>query len=887
MPEDSPHQPKPGSILSGNFEGPVASGCGEAVDMRGSQGALYKPSGPVTQYFADQITIVTGETALPIPTAPPPPPHFVDREIELEKLMTRLTAAEPTAATALQGMGGSGKSALAKKLAHALVDHFPGGVLWTSLGMQPDQFHILESWALAVGGDVRSHTDPLNRAAAVRALLAARGRMLVILDDVWEVECPQLLIQHGLPAGATVVITTRDADLGKRLRCQIERIDTLSEADAVALLEKLLGHLGAYRAAAQQIARLTGYVPLALELAAGLADDPADLPDVARRLEEKPVLTELATGAGEQYRESIEACLSLSYAALPAEMQCYFRALGAFALSPFDTAAVAAVWGLDADAVTREKARQTLRYLARRSLLSRLDGETYSQHSLLRSYALALLERQGEIETLARRHAAYYLAVVQEGDWRVIEVAFRQIRHGWEAIKIHAPDQVAAYLLALVPFLRLSGRWTDLTEWAKYALEQESLETKTRGRLLSEMGYVYWLWGRGEEALKCLRPALSLCREANDRWGEGLALNLIGLVHRVEGRLDEAMTYFQDSLVIRREIGDREGEGFCLQNMGLVHRLAGRYPEALDFLQRGLAVFSEEAHLEGQSLCSANIGRVYRTMGHYDEALHYMQRGLDLAREIGDRSAEGETLDTIGDIYRFMGQYQRALEFYQQSLEVQREIDSPVGQAYAIGDSGDVYFAEGDYDRALEHYQRALELWRSAGDRKREASALNAIGCVHWVRGETGKALDWLQRSLTLHQEIGDRPGAGRALNHIGCVALVSGNFDHALRCLQQALAIARETMTRPGEGTVLNNIALLHARQGKYDLAFETLRRSLDLAQELGERAAAGIVWWNMSNLHRQMGQLGEAEAALAQASAIAGQLGVAYGDGLRRWFE
>jgi hypothetical protein len=49
-----------GPVLSGQFEGPVSTGGGEAVDMRGSQGALYKPGGPVEQQFGDRITI-TGD----------------------------------------------------------------------------------------------------------------------------------------------------------------------------------------------------------------------------------------------------------------------------------------------------------------------------------------------------------------------------------------------------------------------------------------------------------------------------------------------------------------------------------------------------------------------------------------------------------------------------------------------------------------------------------------------------------------------------------------------------------------------------------------------------------------------------------------------------------
>jgi hypothetical protein len=49
-----------GSVLDGQFNGPVAVGGGEAVDMRGAQGAIYKPTGPVNQHFGDRVK-VTGD----------------------------------------------------------------------------------------------------------------------------------------------------------------------------------------------------------------------------------------------------------------------------------------------------------------------------------------------------------------------------------------------------------------------------------------------------------------------------------------------------------------------------------------------------------------------------------------------------------------------------------------------------------------------------------------------------------------------------------------------------------------------------------------------------------------------------------------------------------
>lgn len=890
MRKDSKEQPSDNLAFSGRTEGPFASGSeAEAVDLRGTTGAVYKPSGPVTQYFADQITIVARQPAAPPPAPPSPPPHFVDRESELQNLVGWLTAGESIASIALHGMGGIGKSALAKKLADAVKGDFSGGVLWTTLGTQPDVFHVLERWALSAGSDVRACTDVVDRATTVRMLLAAREKMLVVLDDVWEYECPYLLMHHALPAGTSVVLTTRDADLAKRLRCRVKNLDALTEADALALLEKLLGPLGDDLGIAREVARLLAYTPLALELAAGLADTPADLFDIARQLEKGPKLELLKMGRDERRHESVEASLSLSYTALSGEMQERFRSLGTFALAPFDAAAVATVWGMHTDTKALEETTKVLRFLTRYSLLSRQEDGLYSQHSLLRAYARALLERKGEMEAAARRHLTHYLAMVKESDWRTIEAAFPQIRQGWDAARAYAPEQVVDYLLALVPFLRSSGRWNDCVAWTTYALEHapQAQDGRVKGQLLNEMGYVYWLWGRHRDALDCLQPALVFCRQANYRWGEGLSLNLIGLVHRAEGRLDEAMSHFQESLVIRREVGDLEGEGFCLQNIGLTHRLAGRYTEALGFLQRGLAAFEKDAHVEGQALCTANIGRVYRTLGRYDRALRFLERGLALSREAGDRTAEGEALDSIGDIYRFKGQYQRALNLYWQSFEIQREINSPVGQAYAIGDSGDVFFAQGKYDQAMNHYQGALKLWQSVDNPKREASSLNAIGCIYWKWGKTEQALNFLQRSLALHQQVDDLVGQGRALNHIGCVRLSVGDLDQAMDCFQQALSIAQETMTRPGEGVVLNNIGLVQASLRDYDLAFETFRYSLSIAQELEEQAAEGTVWWNVSSVYRKMDRQEEADSAEAKALEIARQLGCAYGDGQRRWFE
>ena len=91
---------------------------------------------------------------------------------------------------------------------------------------------------------------------------------------------------------------------------------------------------------------------------------------------------------GTTREQSIEACFTMSYEHLDADLQRRFTALGVFALAPFDRDAIAAVWGdEDTDAVD-----DAIRLLVRRSLLSKDDAtQEYKQHALLHDYALKLL----------------------------------------------------------------------------------------------------------------------------------------------------------------------------------------------------------------------------------------------------------------------------------------------------------------------------------------------------------------------------------------------------------------------------------------------------------------------------------------------------------------
>ncbi len=627
---------------------------------------------------------VAPSASLLLPTPPAPPPHFTGREPELDRFAQRLTSGENVAITALQGMGGIGKTALAQKLAEQLQrkgdprgrPYFPGGVLWWSLGPQPDVITALDVWARHADSraDLSSLPTAGARAGVVRSMLAKLGRLCAIIDDVWQADAARTLMS-AVPPGCPILITTRDGDLAKELHCKVERIDALNEDEAIALLANLLGPLDGHASAARDIAALTEGLPLALELIAGLADSPADLPALAKRLRERPALGVLKLGEGETREESVEACLALSYTALDADMQRRFRALACFAPAPFDRAALKAVWG-DED---EESVEQAIPRLTRRNLLStvilseakNLNAETphgpaahalsgasrrgraggadatseqpeYRQHALLRAYALALLERAGEYNDIAARQADYYRQFAKQKDWRAVENAFEQIDWGWKWVQTDAPTQIIDFVYAVRVFLNTRGRHSEHLNWLNVGLRQARAisDRKNEGTLLNNIGWVYDRLGQKEQALEVYQQALAIHREVGNRPMEGTTLNNIGLVHSALGQKDKALDFYQQALAIHREVGNRPGEGTTLTNLAAVYSALGQKDKALGFYQQALAITREVGDRYGEGMALWNLGDLLEKLDRLEEAERALQDAVTALKDASSPQAQ-------------------------------------------------------------------------------------------------------------------------------------------------------------------------------------------------------------------------------------------------------
>jgi predicted ATPase len=151
-----------------------------------------------------------------------------------------------------------------------------------------------------------------------------------------------------------------------------------------------------------EFCRRLDHLPLALEL--GAARVKALSPDaLLTRLERRlPLLVGGARDAPERQR-TLRGAIDWSYELLSDEEQRLFRGLAVF------------VGGctLEAAEVVCEARVDLLASLVDKSLLRRA-GDRYSMLATVREYALERLGESGELESLKRRHAGYFLPLARE-----------------------------------------------------------------------------------------------------------------------------------------------------------------------------------------------------------------------------------------------------------------------------------------------------------------------------------------------------------------------------------------------------------------------------------------------------------------------------------------
>ncbi len=544
---------------------------------------------------------------------PDPPRHFKGRENEIDELVT----ATQETGVIISGMGGTGKTTLAHVVAHQLK----GDYLDAQLLVDLDGTSSPLAPADAMGQIIHAfypHADlpasQSERGGLYRSVLHGK-RAVLLLDDAADADQIEPLVP---PASCALIITSRT-----RFRIPgMHGLDlhVLDPESARALLCEIAPRIGD---SVDEIAELCGFLPLALELAAGALAERVDLSpaDYARRLRDKQRRLDL-----------VESSLSLSYDLLDERLQHLWMRLAIYSI-PFDRDAAAAVWEMES-----EEALDPLGELLRFSLIHWDDTlGRYDLHDLVRIFAYDKLEETGDFRFVHALAAAYLNAKITDEEREGTPQEALEEVDQWKQAEDW--EHLARRASALVGSVDRLGYWEEIEERLQRALcaVRDHLDApELEATLLDDLGTIAWKGAEWDRAIEMYERSL----ETNERLGDvhGMAKTWVNLgnVYLLKGEWDQATEYYQQSLETFERMGDVHGMATTWVNLGLVYADKGEWDRATEYYQQSLETFERMGDVHGMAKTWGNLGSAYKDKGEWDRAIEMYERSLAVAERLGD-----------------------------------------------------------------------------------------------------------------------------------------------------------------------------------------------------------------------------------------------------------
>jgi len=735
----------------------------------------------------------------------------------------------PVSITVLTGTAGVGKTALAVHWAHRIRHLFDDGQLYANLqGFAPGKplrpLQVLAQFLGALG--VPSDQVPVDEAEAAslyRSLLAGR-RALLLLDNARDADQVRPLLP-GDP-GCLVVVTSRDALTGLVARdgARLLTVEVLPQPDSEHLLARLLGaeRVGAEPAAAAELARLCGGLPLALRIAAAnlTSRRHRGIAGYANQLRGGDRLATLAVDGDEQ--TAVRAAFDQSFATLPDELRRLFRLLSVISGPDFTVPVAAELIGQPP-----EHAARLLDRLAGAHLVEEHVPGRYHYHDLLRLYARELV---GDDEGAA--------AVRRLFDWYLRHCDAAAALLYPQILRLRDPegppvvfDQPAAALA-----------WLDAE---RLNLVAATVQAATHGPhelacLLADVlkGY-FWVRSNSVDWQVVGEAARIAADHTGDLRAQTAAQLSLGLAQLFGCRYRDALRHFDEARVTARRVGWRVAEASAFGYLGLTSTELEDLPRAMDALRRSLA----------------------------------------MNEELGPRDRRATSLNNLARVFYLTGQLRLAEEHFAQALALGEEADA-TSTAIRLTTLGTVRLELGELDRAFDHLTHAVGLTVQSGHTLNEAWARIGLAQVHRDAGRLAEALDEARRALDLAGRTGHRDATCVANHTLATIGIQARRYQEAAAHAGRALELAHSTGYRRSQALVSTTLADAYRELGDLDRAMAYAREAVDTARELGYRVVEGLALVALAETCQRAGLSDDATTHARQALDLLGEAGHRVGE-------
>jgi tetratricopeptide (TPR) repeat protein len=350
---------------------------------------------------------------------------------------------------------------------------------------------------------------------------------------------------------------------------------------------------------------------------------------------------------------------------------------------------------------------------------------------------------------MARRHAEYYLSLVQGASSGLRSAA----RRPWiELLEREHDNCRAALAWSLSPagdlslgqslverlswFWEIAGHHDEGREWmSRFVAAGRGGRTPLHARLMGIAGAFVWLSGDLLTAEKLAREGVTLARELGDEESLAACLTYLGLPLLMLGNPGAARDAYQESIELLQSTGNRWFEALTLNWLADSLWACGDQEAARLRYEESLARWREVDDPWGVAIPSCNLGWVAARDGDWERAQALMAESTRLFRELGDRYGQAWAQSALGLVRLRAGLLEEAERDLREALFLAAQLRNPTALVESVAGMAGVFAGRdpamaarllGAADKLMEQFP--LGLWYAKMGLDQVAELVTSLG---------------------------------------------------------------------------------------------------------------------------------------------------------------
>ena len=608
---------------------------------------------------------------------------FCGREEHLYKLLSIL---ENTNLVIINGLGGSGKTQIAKKYINEHKNEY-NIVVWISAENIEELSNSYRQVALYYNLiEINKKYDQGYIEDLVKNYLDDIEKAMLIIDGVDDVEFDDLL--DYLPSNASVIVTTQNSNIDAD-EFNIIPVGDFTEDEAINfMLSNTSGRVCTENDMdeAKEFTSLMEYYPLALEYSrAYINKHRVSIKDYKELYQEHSV--SLLTSKLPSYKKTAYTAWKISFdKAVERNRNTYnIMAMCSFFASvriPFSD-----IFSKSDYKITEliEIKENLLNY----SLIT-IDGRYIGVHGITQEFIRNMLNEKVENIKYLEKDIGLLISNFpqrindNEANRKVVELLphARKVFDFCIDKKINKVDEFCG---TIGNKLYVNGMYIESIEYINTAMALY-LENKGYFRYAEYTTFLiqaYHYTGNSQKALEVSNEILKFIEkeesfsEGQKEYLNGNILGATGIVEKDLGEIDIALDHFKASLICYERIDDVDGQINQLNNIGIAYKYQKEYGLAMATYSKALDLCDEDKRNRGKIL--GNIGFIYRILGDIPRAYGVFNEALEISKEIGDLRSECIDYHHIAECWLFMGNTNFAEDNLEKSFKIAKKINYVIG----------------------------------------------------------------------------------------------------------------------------------------------------------------------------------------------------------------